>query len=281
MENQKIILFQEKKVRREWHDEEWYFSVIDVIEVLTDSATPRKYWNTLKTREPQLSSICGQLKMVASDGRLRATDVANTEGLLRIIMSIPSPKAEPFKLWLAQVGKEHIDEIENPELGFERLRQIYKAKGYSDEWIALRGKSIEIRKELTDEWKNRGVTENKEYSILTAEIAKATFGLTPSEHSKIKGLERQNLRDHMTNLELIFSALGEESTRLIAVKDDAQGFNENREAAIDGGNLAGKYRKELEERTGQKVVSAENFLNLKGKEEAKELSENIDNQIIE
>lgn len=281
MENQKIILFQEKKVRREWHDEEWYFSVIDVIEVLTDSATPRKYWNTLKTREPQLSSICGQLKMVASDGRLRATDVANTEGLLRIIMSIPSPKAEPFKLWLAQVGKEHIDEIENPELGFERLRQIYKAKGYSDEWIALRGKSIEIRKELTDEWKNRGVTENKEYSILTAEIAKATFGLTPSEHSKIKGLERQNLRDHMTNLELIFSALGEESTRLIAVKDDAQGFNENREAAIDGGNLAGKYRKELEERTGQKVVSTENFLNLKGKEEAKELSENIDNQIIE
>ena len=281
MENQKIILFQEKKVRREWHDEEWYFSVIDVIEVLTDSATPRKYWNTLKTREPQLSSICGQLKMVASDGRLRATDVANTEGLLRIIMSIPSPKAEPFKLWLAQVGKEHIDEIENPELGFERLRQIYKAKGYSDEWIALRGKSIETRKELTDEWKNRGVTENKEYSILTAEIAKATFGLTPSEHSKIKGLERQNLRDHMTNLELIFSALGEESTRLIAVKDDAQGFNENREAAIDGGNLAGKYRKELEERTGQKVVSAENFLNLKGKEEAKELSENIDNQIIE
>ena len=277
MENQKIILFQEKKVRREWHKEEWYFSVIDVIEVLTDSPTPRKYWNTLKTREPQLSSICGQLKMVASDGKLRATDAANTEGLFRIIMSVPSPKAEPFKLWLAQVGKEHIDEIENPELGFERLRQIYKAKGYPDDWIALRGKSIEIRKELTDEWKNRGVTENKEYSILTAEIAKATFGLTPSEHGKLKGLERQNLRDHMTNLELIFSALGEESTRMIAIKDDAKGFNENRESAIDGGNLAGKYRKELEERTGQKVVSTESFLNLKGKEEAKELPENLEN----
>ncbi len=277
MENQKIILFQEKKVRREWHKEEWYFSVIDVIEVLTDSPTPRKYWNTLKTREPQLSSICGQLKMVASDGKLRATDAANTEGLFRIIMSVPSPKAEPFKLWLAQVGKEHIDEIENPELGFERLRQIYKAKGYPDDWIALRGKSIEIRKELTDEWKSRGVTENKEYSILTAEIAKATFGLTPSEHGKIKGLERQNLRDHMTNLELIFSALGEESTRMIAIKDDAQGFNENRESAIDGGNLAGKYRKELEERTGQKVVSNQNFLNLKEQEETKKMPKNPEN----
>ncbi len=277
MENQKIVLFQEKKVRREWHNDTWYFSVIDVIELLTDSPTPRKYWNTLKTREPQLSSICGQLKMLASDGKMRVTDAANTEGLLRIIMSVPSPKAEPLKLWLAQIGTEHIEEIENPELGFERLRQLYKAKGYPDDWIALRGKSIGIRKELTHEWKNRGVTENKEYSILTAEIAKATFGLTPSEHGKLKGLERQNLRDHMTNLELIFSALGEESTRLIAVKDDAQGFEDNREAAIDGGNLAGKYRKELEERTGQKVVSNQNFLGLKGEEKAMELPQNPEN----
>ncbi len=278
MENQKIVLFQEKSVRRVWHNEAWYFSIVDVIEVLTDSPTPSTYWEKLKKRElSQLSPIWGKLKLPAKDGRNRPTDCTNTEGLLRIIMSVPSPKAEPLKLWLAQIGTEHIEEIENPELGFERLRQLYKAKGYPDDWIALRGKSIEIRKELTDEWKNRGVTENKEYSILTAEIAKATFGLTPSEHSKLKGLERQNLRDHMTNLELIFSALGEESTRLIAVKDDVQGFEENREAAIDGGQLAGKYRKELEERTGQKVVSDQNFLGLKGEEAAKELPENPEN----
>ncbi|MBL7816516.1 MAG: Bro-N domain-containing protein [Saprospiraceae bacterium] len=277
MENQKIILFQEKKVRREWHNDQWHFSVVDVIEVLTDSTAPSKYWNALKRREPQVSTICRKLKMKGADGKNYPTEVANTEGLLRIIMSVPSPKAEPFKLWLAQVGREHIEEIENPELGFERLRQIYKAKGYSDDWIALRGKSIEIRKELTDEWKKRGISENKEYSILTSEIAKATFGLTPSEHSKLKNLEKQNLRDHMTNLELIFSALGEESTRLIAEKDDAQGFEQNREAAIDGGSLAGKYRRELEERTGQKVVSAENFLNLKPSDEVKILTQKNEN----
>ena len=263
MENQKIVLFQEKTVRRVWHNEEWHFSVIDVVEILTDSPKPRVYWGVLKNREPQLFTICKQLKMPASDGRNRSTDVANTEGLLRIIMSIPSPKAEPFKLWLAQVGAERIEEIENPELGFERMRQMYKAKGYPDDWIALRGKSITIRKDLTDEWKNRGIKEDAEYGILTAEIAKATFGLSPKEHKNLKGLERQNLRDHMTNLELIFSALGEESTRLIAIKDDAQGFTQNQDAAVDGGQMAGKYLRELEERTNQKVVSNTNFIDIK------------------
>ena len=278
----KLILFQEKAIRRVWHNNEWHFSIIDVIEVLTETNRSRKYWSDLKKKLVnegyfQLSENIGQLKMPSADGKSYKTDIANSKTILRLIMSIPSPKAEPFKQWLSQVGQERIEEIENPELGIERVREIYKAKGYPDDWIALRGKSIEIRKELTDEWKNRGITENKEYSILTAEIAKATFGLTPSEHGKLKGLERQNLRDHMTNLELIFSALGEESTRLIAVKDDAQGFEENRESAIDGGKLAGKYRKELEERTGQKVVSTGNFLNLNGKEAAKQLPENSEN----
>lgn len=281
MENQKIVLFQEKKVRRVWHNEEWHFSVIDVIEILTDSPTPSTYWAKLKSRmkieSGQLFPLWEKLKMPSADGRERGTDSANTEGLLRIIMSIPSPKAEPFKLWLAQLGKERIEEIENPELGFERMRQLYKAKGYPDDWIALRGKSIEIRKGLTEEWKNRGVKEDKEYSILTAEIAKATFGLSPKQHKELKGLEKQNLRDHMTNLELIFSALGEESTRLIAVKDDAQGFAQNQDAAVDGGRMAGKYLKELEERTGQKVVTSDNFLNLKAEEEAKKLDENKEN----
>jgi DNA-damage-inducible protein D len=277
MENQSILPFEGKEIRKVWHDEQWFFVVNDVIQLLTDTADVKSYWKNLTRKDEELRKGRGKIYTplsVDTEGGKQKMNCANTEGVLRILMSISSPKVEPLKLWLAQIGKEHIDEIENPELGFERLRQIYKAKGYPDDWIALRGKSLEIRKELTDEWKNRGVTENKEYSILTAEIAKATFGLTPSEHSKIKGLERQNLRDHMTNLELIFSALGEESTRMIAIKDDAQGFTENRESAIDGGNLAGKYRKELEARTGQKVVSNQNFLNLKEQEKTKELPEN-------
>ena len=280
MENQSIIPFEGKEIRKVWQNEQWFFVVNDVIQSLTDTADVKSYWKNLTRKDEELRKGRGKIYTplaVETEGGKQKMNCANTEGILRIVMSITSPKVEPLKLWLAQIGKEHIEEIENPELGFERLRQLYKAKGYADDWIALRGKSIEIRKELTDEWKNRGITENKEYSILTAEIAKATFGLTPSEHGKLKGLERQNLRDHMTNLELIFSALGEESTRLIAVKDDAQGFEENRESAIDGGKLAGKYRKELEERTGQKVVSTGNFLNLNGKEAAKQLPENSEN----
>ena len=260
-EQNKLDLFEEgNKVRKVWHEGEWHFSVIDIIEVLTDSTVPRKYWNNVKTREPQLSSICGQLKMKAADGKERATDTANTEGVFRIMMSVPSPKAEPFKLWLARTGKEHIEEIGDPELGFDRLKSIYEAKGYPKEWIERRMQTIEVRKQLTDEWKNRGVKEGQDYAILTAEIAKATFGLTPSEHSKLKGLERQNLRDHMTQLELIFTALGEEATRINTIDDDAQGFQENHEAALRGGQAAGDARVSFEKRQNQKVVSRENYL---------------------
>jgi DNA-damage-inducible protein D len=265
-QNNKIILFQEKQIRRDWHNNEWYFSIIDVIEVLSESQNPRRYWSDLKrklTKEGynELYEKIVQLKMIAPDGKMRDTDTANNETLFRIIMSIPSPKAEPFRLWLAQVGKEHIAEIENPELAADRARDLYKAKGYSDEWINYRLKSIGIRQELTDEWKERGVKEGQEYAILTAEISKATFGLTPSEYKDVKNLERQNLRDHMTNLELIFTMLGEESTRRYAVKNDAQGFEENREAAIEGGEAAGASRESFEKRTGEKVVVPDNFLN--------------------
>jgi DNA-damage-inducible protein D len=259
MEN-KVIVFESKNIRRELHNGEWYFSVIDIIEILTGSAEPRKYWNTLKSREPQLSSVCGQLKMTAQDGRKRLTDCANTEGVFRIVMSIPSPKAEPLKLWLAEQGKRTIDETENPELGFERLTELYKAKGYTDEWIDRRLKGISVRKELTDEWKKRDVKEGHEYSILTAIIAKGTFGLSPSEHAQYKGLAKENLRDHMTPMELILTALGEEVTRTMAVKNDAQGFNENVEAAAKGGEAGGKARRNVEEITGEKVLSSNNFL---------------------
>jgi DNA-damage-inducible protein D len=264
MENHKIVLFQEKQIRREWHNDEWWFSVIDIIEVLTESPRARKYWSALKTKLQlegfdQLSPFLGQLKMTSLDGKKRETDVANTEGLFRLIMSIPSPKAEPFKLWLAQLGKERMDEIENPELAAERARNLYRAKGYSDEWIEMRLKSIEVRQQLTGEWKNRGVQEGQEYAILTAEIAQATFGVTPAEHKEIKNLKRENLRDHMTNLELIFTMLGEESTRHSAILRDAEGLAENKLAAREGGEIAGKSRQEYETRLGEKVVSSRNF----------------------
>lgn len=258
--NNKIALFQEKKVRRLWHNEQWYFSIIDIIEILTESPNPRKYWSVLKVREPQLATVCSQLKLESKDGKNYKTDCSNTEGVFRILMSVPSPKVEPFKLWLANVGKERLDEIENPEIAIERAREIYKAKGYPDDWIENRLKSIDIRKQLTNEWKNRGVKEGQEYSILTAVISKATFGITPSEHAQHKGLEKQNLRDHMTNLELVFSMLGEEITRSIAVQEDAQGFNENHETAQKGGRLAGEARENVERQTNVKVVSPQNFL---------------------
>lgn len=260
-QNNSIILFQEKQVRRVEYKNDWWFSVIDVIEVLTDSPKPSTYWGMLKKREQQVFTNCEKLKMPGLDGKSYPTDAANRETLLRIIMSIPSPKAEPFKLWLAQVGEQHIQEIENPELGIERIREIYRAKGYTDEWIENRLKSIDIRKQLTDAWKNRNVKEGQEYAILTAEIAKATFGLSPTEHAQYKGLEKQNLRDHMTSLELIFTMLGEEATRTIAVQEDAQGFNENHEAAQRGGKMAGNARKSFEKTDNVKVVSPQNFLN--------------------
>lgn len=232
-----IKLFESKKIRSVWIDEEqkWFFAVVDVIEALTDSEKPRDYWYRLKKREKEssgieLSTFCRQLKVESSDGKKYQTDCSDVEGLLRIIQSIPSPKAEPFKRWLAKVGYERLEEIENPELAQHRMREIYKAKGYSDEWIEKRVRGIAVRDELTNEWKKRGVKEGKEYAILTAEISKATFGLTPSEYKSYKGLTKpyENLRDHMTDLELIFTMLGEAATTEIAKNKDAVGFDENK-----------------------------------------------------
>jgi DNA-damage-inducible protein D len=272
MDNQ-LVVFEQHAIRRQEYNGEMYFSVIDIIEILTESKDAKRYWSVLKVREPQLTTICSKLKMTATDGRQRLTDCANTEGVLRVLMSVPSPKAEPLKLWLAQAGKQAIDETQDPELGFERMRELYKAKGHSDEWIKNRLQTIETRKNLTDEWRERGVKDNQEYAVLTATIAKAAFGLTPSDHSKLKGLERQNLRDHMTPLELIFTALSEEVTRQVAIREDAQGFEENHDAAQYGGNMAGDARRKLEKDKGIKVVSSDNFLSLKEDDKATELPE--------
>jgi DNA-damage-inducible protein D len=263
MEHQ-MTPFEGMKLRKIEHNGEMWFSIYDVIEILTNTTNPKRYWNDLKKRDPELDNKGGTqisypLKMQTLGGK-QSVICANTEGVLRIIMSVPSPKAEPFKLWLARVGKEQIEEMDNPELGIERIKALYKAKGYSDEWIETRLKTIDIRKQLTDEWKTRGVNEGQEYSILTAEIARATFGLTPSEHKDLKKLARQNLRDHMTNLELIFTMLGEETTRRIAVNNDAQGFGENYDAAARGGYSTGEARKRYEQTSGEQVVSADNFL---------------------
>ncbi len=261
-----IKLFQSTQVRTHWdiEGERWYFAVVDVIEILTESDKPRDYWYRLKKREKEngieLSTNCRQLKMKAKDGKMRETEIADTETLLRIIQSVPSPKAEPFKRWLAKVGYERLEEIENPELASKRTREIYKSKGYSDAWIEKRMRSIAIRDELTDEWKERGVKEKVEYAILTAEISKATFGLTPSQYKELKGLKRQNLRDHLTDLELIFSMLGEASTTKVARARDANGFVENRNAAKIGGKIAGNARKELEQESGENIISSENYL---------------------
>ncbi len=260
----KLSLFEGKKIRRIWHNNEWHFSVIDVVEALTDSSSPRNYWNMLKAREAEqgieLYTICVQLKLPAEDDKLRETDCANTEALFRLIQSIPSKKAEPFKLWLAKTGYERIQEIGNPELAQKRMKEIYRAKGYSDDWIEKRVRGIAIRDELTDEWKNRGVGTEKEFAILTAEISKATFGMTPSEYKKFKGLKTENLRDHMNDLELIFSMLGERVSTEITRKEDAQGFGENKDAAKRGGRVAGNARKETEKELGRPVTSDENYL---------------------
>jgi DNA-damage-inducible protein D len=262
----KIKLFESKQIRSEWNEKEqkWYFSVQDIVEVLTDTVDAKDYIKKMKKRDPQLNAnwgtICPLVEMEAADGRRRKVQAADTKGLLRIIQSIPSPKAEPFKLWLAQVGADRLDEIENPELATQRTRELYKLKGYPDDWIEKRMRSIAIREELTSEWKERGVKEQKEYSILTAEISKATFGLTSSQYKKVKGLKSQNLRDHMNDLELIFSMLGEASTTAIVKTRNPKGFIENRIAAKQGGSVAGKARLDLETKTGKKVVSSENYL---------------------
>jgi DNA-damage-inducible protein D len=272
MENQ-LTVFDNKAIRSIEHDGEMYFSIIDIIGVLTDSPNHKTYWYVLKKREPQLLTICKKLKLKGEDGKNYPSDCANTEGVLRIIQSVPSPNAEPFKLWLASLGKQAIEETQNPELLTERQAELYRAKGYSEEWVKRRVQSIETRKELTDEWKNRGVKQGQEYAILTATIAKGTFGLTPSEHKKLKNLEKPSheLRDHMTPMELILTALGEEVTRTVAEDENAQGFNENHDAAIKGGIAGGKARRNVEEVTGKKVVSSENFLDLKGGDKMDEL----------
>ncbi len=261
-----LAVFKGKNIRRILHQNEWWFSVVDVVETLTESSVARRYWTDLKRRLTEnegfseLYAKCVHLKLESSDGKKYETDCATTETLFRIIQSIPSPKAEPFKRWLAKVGYERVQEIENPEIAQKRARALYVAKGYPDDWIERRMRSIALREELTGEWHKRGVKEQKEYEILTAEIAKATFDITPSQHKKFKGLKTQNLRDHMTDLELLFSMLGEASTTEITRTQDVQGFKDSKKAALRGGKIAGDARNQLELQTGKRVVSKQNYL---------------------
>jgi DNA-damage-inducible protein D len=267
-----LVVFQNNKIRRIWHNDEWYFSVVDIVQVLTSSSTPRQYWGKVKDREfkeLQLSPIWVRLKLLASDNKYYKTDCANTKSMFRIIQSIPSKRAEPFKQWLAQVGYERIEEIENPEIGQDRIKEYYKLKGYPKDWIEKRLRGIAIRQELTDEWKNRGIKEQRDFGILTNEISKATFGKTIKEYKKFKGLQKtnQNLRDHMNDLELIFSMLGERVTTEITRNKNAEGFDECEDAARQGGQVAGNARKDAEKTIGKPIVKKENYLNLKEKKE--------------
>jgi hypothetical protein len=271
-----IKLFEQKQIRSVWKDEDekWYFSIIDVIEVLTGTDRSRKYWSDLKAKlkkeGSELSEKIGQLKLAAEDGKMRLTDVADTEQLFRLIQSIPSPKAEPFKIWLAQVGRERIDEIEDPELGIDRLMETYLRKGYSKEWINQRLKSIEVRKELTDEWENRGVQKGQEFAILTDEITKAWSGYTTKQYKNLKELKKDNLRDHMTNLELVLNMLAEATTTEISKEKKPKTFVDNKKIARQGGTIAGNTRREIEEKTGKKVVTGMN---------AKQLDKNKNKEI--
>ncbi len=258
----KIAIFRKREIRKTIHNKEWWFVIVDVVGALTDSIQPDGYIKDMRRRDEELSKGWGQIATplsIQTAGGIQKLNCANTEGVFRIIQSIPSAKAEPFKRWLAKVGYERIQEIENPELAQKRTRALYKAKGYSDDWIEKRMRGIAIREELTDQWQKRGIKEQKEYEILTAEISKATFDMTPSAYKKHKGLKRENLRDHMTDLELIFSMLGEASTKEIAVNKNAQGFVENKQAAFEGGAVAGNARKDLECKSGKKVISKENY----------------------
>src|SRR3989339_548743 len=275
-----LIVFQGKGIRRLWYNNEWYYSVVDIIAVLTeqeDFQTARKYWNKLSQRlreeGSEVVTNCHRLKLPAADGKSYETDCANTKTLFRIIQSVPSKKAEPLKLWLAQVGYDRVQEIENPELAQKRMKELYKAKGYSEDWVEKRVRGIAIRDELTDEWKKRGLLEEREYAILTAEISKATFGMTPSEYKEFKGLPKpnQNLRDHLNDLELIFTMLGERVTTEITKNKDARGFTQNKEAAQEGGEVAGNARKDAEKRIGKTIISNENYLGLKKKKQIESL----------
>jgi DNA-damage-inducible protein D len=277
-----LKLFESTEIRTVWNttDQKWYFVLVDVVQVLTETPNPSDYIKKIRKRDPALTEGWGQLVtplLVITAGGKQRMNCANAQGLLRIIQSIPSPKAEPFKIWLAKVGAERLDEIENPELAAHRTRELYRLKGYSDDWIEKRLRSIAIREELTDEWKKRGVREKIEYTILTAEISKATFGLTPSEYKALKGLKNHNLRDHMTDLELIFSMLGEASTKEIVLNTNPKGFIQNKKVAHSGGKIAGDARKQLELKSGKSVVTSDNYLEvsqkLKASEERKQLEE--------
>jgi len=274
----KLVVFQSKDIRRKWHEEEWFYSVVDVCGALTNSNNPRDYWYRIKKRvsdeeKAELSTICRQLKLSASDGKKYNTDCANSEGIFRIIQSIPSPKAEPFKRWLAKVGKERLDEIENPELAQTRMKEIYEQKGYPKDWIDKRIRGIAIRQNLTDEWQERGIKDELDYAILTAEISKATFGMTPGEYKKFKNLpvkSKANLRDNMDDLELIFTMLGERMTTEISKEEEPDTFDENKNVAKRGGNVAGNARKNAEKELGRSVISKKNYL---GKVDKKELEQ--------
>ena len=264
-----IKLFESREVRSLWDQEKeaWFFSIVDVVAVLTDSPNPRTYWSVLKNRlkkeGSELATNCSQLKMESADGKKYLTDVADTEQLLRLIQSIPSPKAEPFKQWLARVGYERIEETDNPELAFDRAMETYLKKGYSKEWINQRLKSIEVRKDLTDEWENRGVQKGQEFAILTDEITKAWSGLSTREYKQVKGLKKEGLRDNMTNLELVLNMLAEATTTEISKEKLPEGFEQNRKISRQGGTIAGNTRKEIELKTGKPIVSAKNAKRLK------------------
>jgi DNA-damage-inducible protein D len=275
-----LVVFEGAKIRRTWHEEQWFFSVVDVIRVLTDSSDAKDYWYRLKKREYESSSIelstfCRQLKLPSSDGKQYKTDCANTESMFRIIQSIPSKKAEPFKRWLAKVGYERIQEIENPELAQDRVKDYYELKGYPADWIEKRLRGIAIRQDLTDEWKNRDIQQQKDFAILTNEISKATFGKTVGEYKKFKSLksDNQNLKDHMTDWELILTMVGEKATTDITISKDSQGFIECKDSALEGGTIAKNTRKEIEQKTGKSIVSNENYLHLTEKKLNKQIKD--------
>ncbi|MEK6959450.1 MAG: BRO family protein [archaeon] len=279
-----LAVFEGKKIRKLWHSEEWWFSVVDIVEALTESVDAKDYWYRLKVREKEssgieLSTICRQLKLQSSDSKFYETDCINTEGAFRIIQSIPSPKAEPFKLWLARVGYERVQEIENPELAQARMKEIYRQKGYSDEWIEKRVRGIAVRNELTGEWKKRGAEEHTEFAILTNEITKATFGKNVKEYKEFKGLEKpnQNLRDHMNDIELILTMLGEATTTRFTKDRDSQEFPVLKKDAKEGGEVAGSTRKDIEQKLGKSIVSSDNYL--KENEKNKRLSNKIKKEL--
>ena len=266
------LVFRDRSIRRVWHKNKWYFSIVDICGVLTGTSeyqTARKYWNKLSQRlreeGGEVVTFCHRLKIKALDGKMRGTDCANTEGVLRIVQSIPSPKAEPFKRWLAKVGKERLEEIEDPELSMMRMKEIYKQKGYPEEWIEKRTRGIAVRNELTGEWESRGAQKGLEYSILTNEIMQGTFSMKVADYKDFKGLDKENLRDHMTDIELILAMLGEATTTTFTKNRDSQGFSELKQDAKEGGEVVGKTRRDIEARGGSKVVTRENYLSFEKK----------------